>query len=594
MATTTGGDIKINITGDSVPLVEALGKAQVGLDKTTAAAAKTATSVQKITVSSDAVSTSMSTASKAFEKSGSSLMKVAGAASMVNPELGELFRNLGDVADVGEVATQVSGGFVSQVAALGPVLAIAVGALSSAYLVLQDYTAGSKAAAAADAARMAAMVPLEEALASARAENELLTQAQGATKEELQAYLATAKAHAEIDAKVAASTADLRAEQEALKASLAGSADEYGTTEILARNRLAQLDAEIGAANEAGDELKRLSDANEDLRGSLKGATDGVKDQTDAVVDAYNADAVWAQALAESTIYNLDAAAEASTRRAKIEKENADIIARATEESAARQMEAEEALRVRRIEIAEEQAEQYRQGIEDRKELDRQYAEAAAAVAQAALQVASDIADAEYDKRAETIEKLQQRLEEGEETLTTAQKKELKARIAANKEAATTAFNVAKAAAAAQAAISTALAVANALATPGVPYPVAVGFAIAAGIAGAASTVAILAEAPPKFHAGGVRGDEMSATVLPGEGVINRQGMNTLGAEGLNAINHGGSAPAPAASFRIGRLEAKEIARTDIRANGAIPQAIRTFVNRSSNGTGLSGRLAIR
>ncbi len=42
MATTTGGDIKINITGDSVPLVEALGKAQVGLDKTTAAAAKKA------------------------------------------------------------------------------------------------------------------------------------------------------------------------------------------------------------------------------------------------------------------------------------------------------------------------------------------------------------------------------------------------------------------------------------------------------------------------------------------------------------------------------------------------------------------------
>ena len=119
----------------------------------------------------------------------------------------------------------------------------------------------------------------------------------------------------------------------------------------------------------------------------------------------------------------------------------------------------------------------------------------------------------------------------------------------------------------------------------------AIAFGVAAGIAGGASIAAILSEAPPKFHAGG----EVSATLLPGEGVVNRQGMAALGGEGLNAINHGGRAPSGGvASFRVGRLEAKEIARTDIRANGAIPQAIRSFVNRSSNGTGLSGRLAIR
>ena len=87
--------------------------------------------------------------------------------------------------------------------------------------------------------------------------------------------------------------------------------------------------------------------------------------------------------------------------------------------------------------------------------------------------------------------------------------------------------------------------------------------------------------------------DERTATVLPGEGVLNRQAMAAFGGpQGVNAANAGGGgavAPPALLQVRIGRMEAREIARTDIVSGGVIPSAIRRMMRRRGTETGLSG-----
>jgi hypothetical protein len=369
---------------------------------------------------------------------------------------------------------------------------------------------------------------------------------------------------------------------EAQKAAIAAAEAEGESTTVL----------RAGLAGLIDQQGRLYQSATRGLLISEKG-TKGTKEQTKAVEEATNADAAWAKALVEGTLYNLDRAAKASTERAEIEKENARIIAEATEESEQRRLEAGEASLARFREMEAEHTDALKQGIADREELNRQYAESAAAVATESLGLVVDLANRELEARSAVIDRLQTKLEEGEDTLTEKQKESLKDRIAANKEAAVVAFNVAKGVAAAQAAVSTALAVVNALASP-VPYPVAVGFAVAAGVAGAASLASILSEPEPSFHAGGVRSpDERMARTLPGEGWANRQAMNDpANRAALNAMNGGHSVGAPAPVLRIGRYESREIARTDIRAGGIIPQTIRSM-SRSSAGAGRSGRGAI-
>lgn len=131
----------------------------------------------------------------------------------------------------------------------------------------------------------------------------------------------------------------------------------------------------------------------------------------------------------------------------------------------------------------------------------------------------------------------------------------LAARVAEdNKEAATGLFAVAKAAALAQVAIDTALAVSKINATWAAVPPVAAALtagAIAVGVAQAAT----IASQQPAFHTGGLVGsapDEVSARLLPGEGVVSRQGMDALGTEALNRVNRGESPTAsPSVSYLV-------------------------------------------
>ena len=140
----------------------------------------------------------------------------------------------------------------------------------------------------------------------------------------------------------------------------------------------------------------------------------------------------------------------------------------------------------------------------------------------------------------------------------------------------------------AQATAQTAVAVTTALATPPAPN---IPLAVMAGVAGAAQ-IATIAAQEPSFHAGGTMyPDEQRARVLGGEAVLNRQAAAALGPGGVAAINQGMAAPSMApATLQIGRIEAREIARTDIAARGAIPAAIRRGVARGTRGAGRSGR----
>lgn len=460
------------------------------------------------------------------------------------------------------------------------VVAVAVLALGAAYAVLakEAEAANKKVEASAKAATEAqrAMEKLS-ALRTSTADKEALALGL-VTQADLDLRDALAEVTALFGPRIAAQEAAIAAAEregkstEQLRASLAGLVEQQGqllqsTTRGIV---LTEADRKAKLAKAAADKAAAAA--------AREGAT---------------AEERWAEALAEGTIYNLDRAAKASTERAKIEAENAEIIAEATEAGALRQMEAEEELRQRRIEIEEERAAMYEQGIEDRKELDRDYAEAAAAVALESLALIEDLAERELDTRSSIIDTLQARLAEGEDTLTDKQKEALKERIAAEKEAALAAFNVAKGVAAAQAAISTALAIVNALATP-VPYPVAVAFAVAAGIAGTASTVAILAEPEPTFHTGGVfMPDEGRATLRAGEGIMTPETTRAMGGPaGISEANRtqGRSLMGGGASFRIGRREVAEIERTGVRAGGPMTRRIRQEVRRGALGAGRSTR----
>ena len=119
------------------------------------------------------------------------------------------------------------------------------------------------------------------------------------------------------------------------------------------------------------------------------------------------------------------------------------------------------------------------------------------------------------------------------------------------------------------------------------------GAVAAAGIAALTATnIALIASTKPEYrHAGGMYPDEAGVIGLPGESILNRPATNAAGGpQGVAAMNAGHSTGGGVTVVRIGRHEAREIARTDIRSNGIIPQTVRSIARRSGKGVGLSGR----
>lgn len=565
-------EVRTEFTGDASDLQRASAKAQAALDNVTHASVRAEKDIKAL--------------GDASGKTGAAAGKLAGALGLVSPAAASAAATLADLADVGEVGA-------ASAEALGLSLTVtgtAVAALSAAailgYGVWNTY-AVSAAHAAAQQDRLNSVMDAGESATLRLAGLGIdLAVANGKMTEEEASYQRT-----------------LLASKKALEEKAVAIQKETGLTEMQMATAIEAADHNVAAYNSMSEAQKKAVDlmrvANAESEGvaifaekirdaklEAKAATDAL---TDSTLDAVDADAAWAKVLAEGVLYNLEANMEASRKRARAERENAEIIASATEDTTARQLEAEEELRVRRIEMAEEQAAQYAQGLEDRKDLDQQYAESAVAVAQASLSFIEDMANKELDMRTSVIEKLQQELSDGEDTLTDSQKAALEERIAVNKEAATTAFNIAKGVAVAQGAVATALAVVQALASP-VPYPVAAAFAVAAGLAGAASVAVIASEPPPTFHVGGVfMPDEGSAKLRAGEGVLTPETTRNVGGPaGISEMNRRqGIAGSPARTIRIGRLEVAEMERTSIRANG--PHS-RELARRTGVLPGRSGR----
>jgi hypothetical protein len=141
----------------------------------------------------------------------------------------------------------------------------------------------------------------------------------------------------------------------------------------------------------------------------------------------------------------------------------------------------------------------------------------------------------------------------GDQLYTKSQKAELVKRIAEQRAAAKEAFAVAKAARLAEAVITTAMAVINAY-NSGVALPIGgavlgPAMAIAAGVTGAISIATIAAE-QPSFHSG-KSPDEMQATILKKEAVLNTTAAANMGRGRIEQMNNGrmgggnGGGPAP-------------------------------------------------
>lgn len=94
----------------------------------------------------------------------------------------------------------------------------------------------------------------------------------------------------------------------------------------------------------------------------------------------------------------------------------------------------------------------------------------------------------------------------------------------------------------AQAGVNVPLSISNAIGNAPNPIVGAV-MGIAAGIASGAALAATIAKAAagPKFHGGGIVGDERQATLLTGEAILNRDATRRLGEDGVRRANAGAS-----------------------------------------------------
>ena len=169
-------------------------------------------------------------------------------------------------------------------------------------------------------------------------------------------------------------------------------------------------------------------------------------------------------------------------------------------------------------------------------------ADAVAGYAVQGLEAMSAGFEKSYQASVSTAKSLTDQLIAGDQMYTNAQKRELMRRISDQQKQAKEAFAISKAAKLAQAAITTAMAVINALndgLSVGGPAGLIIGpaAAIAAGVAGGVQIAAIAAE-QPSFHSG-KSPDEMQATILKKEAVLNSTAAAALGSRQIERMNNG-------------------------------------------------------
>lgn len=167
----------------------------------------------------------------------------------------------------------------------------------------------------------------------------------------------------------------------------------------------------------------------------------------------------------------------------------------------------------------------------------RAYAQSVAGDVASVFGTVASVISQGYSEAASQVGDLQSQLEQGGEDLTASERAQLRARIEAQKDAATEAWMAQQAAALAQAAVLAIQAEMQAASSAPWPYNLP---AIAVATAAAAASIGGIASAkPPKFHSGRAP-DEMPATLTRHEAVLTSQGVAAAGgSQAVRAMNEG-------------------------------------------------------
>jgi hypothetical protein len=466
-------------------------------------------------------------------------MKLAGAASLASPALGDMARNTGDLFDVLEVLGSIPGPLA---AGLGSV-AVAAAAGAFAWKVYNADASEATRIAGEIAEAQSKLKPITDSLRDAQIDLDV------ATKNLTETQAAQLRAQIAAFEQYQAATADTRGKIAALQKDQ----QSWGTIAVETIQAVADAGGEWNVVGNAmGYYTRKLTADNADLQTEIDGLTGVVrtaagdtKKSVTTTIAAIEADAknkAGKDALKASTDKLKDAtAAQAaalkeaiaeSAEEAKINadaRDSLDALRKAGEDAAVSTLKGEEALIAKRDESLRQLEAMYQASVAlqqtdaDRLAATAAYTQAAQEVEEASQVEITRIREEEAEKRATIAEDLAKK-----EANIQRSSAEAAASIAGSsadllgairdgltedqKEAAMALFVAQKAAGIAEATLNTGVAVSNALATPGVPYPVAVAFGIAAGIAGAANIAAVASTPAPTFS-------DTPGPVMAGNGV---------------------------------------------------------------------------
>ena len=576
--------VNIPITGDASSLVAATNKANAALATIGVAADK----------ASAKITPAMGSLSGGAQKAAAALGPLGGVLSKISPEAGSAASSIAGLASAGQglaaAGTAAGISMTSMAAVLGPV-GIAVAALAAAYYVLdqnlqaveeQNKIAADRADQATKryVAQKDVIKEISDAYAVSSGNQTAADLKAIALKEKLQASFQVEKDNA-MSAMLAARNA----------AKYAGAGSDADKARILAEERLGaindRIEYQIGLIDQTTKGDKKKENSAKGVNNALKEQAeiekanaeahaeylkmdaervakarehiDNINDQIKATNELTQAvreqgmtewettaasgaaiDANLQKQIAANTKLGLDTKAledarvtnHANTAAAleAIDAERHAAEKKATEDAAAIDADANKAKKEAAMDVANFMAEQAVAGLD--------------AMA-AGFEKAQDAAN-------ETANQLTDQLIAGDEHYTKAQKAQLVKRIAEQRAHAKEAFAIAKAARLAEAVITTAMAVMNAYST-GVAIPIAgvvlgPAMAIAAGVTGAIQIATIAAE-QPSFHSGKMP-DEMNATILKREAVLNTTASAAMGRGQIEALNNGmtagrGQGPAP-------------------------------------------------
>lgn len=560
--------VNIPITGDASSLVNATNKANAALNNLGASADK----------ASAKVTPALGGMGGAASKAAAALGPLGGVLSKISPEAGAAASSIAGLSSAGQglaaAGAAVGISMTSMLAVMGPV-AIAAAALGAAYYVLSKDLekvdeANTKAAASSDAAT-AAFVKLENMKRSITDQNLIATGR--ATKKELELRDA-------LKSVTDAYAPQIKKQQEAVDAITKGNTEwMYSDTAKAkayteAKSKLDALNTEQGkymqlAAQNAVMEPKSTK-AKKDNAAASREQADATKElaRLQALADAADAERVSrAHAQVEAILSAVDATNALTAATSQLgETEHERVAREGFERDAAlkKQIAANMAVGVDTEKLEKARRDNHRYTAEQLAALDEQTAKdaiaaddeatrarmenakllanAVAGYAEQGLEAMSAGFEKSYQASVSTAKSLTDQLIAGDEVYTQAQKRELTRRIADQQKHAQEAFAISKAAKLAAAAITTAMAVINALndgLEVGGPAGLVIGpaAAIAAGVAGGVQIAAIAAE-QPSFHSG-KSPDELQATILKKEAVLNSTAAAALGSRQIERLNNG-------------------------------------------------------